>query len=128
VPLLGRAEKAQLEELILKKLKRTTTPTCVGSLLVDGLRVIVTVDGPALDSGEQADPLAAVQIRTLFTALCYTDRRTPAMPRETLETLATEATSASRADQPHRPGLSGRDGNREMVGRSLAAFGTRARR
>jgi len=97
VPLLGRAEKAQLEELILKKLQAHYDTHGVGSLLVDGLRVIVTVDGPALDSGEHADPLAAVQIRTLFTALCYVTAGTPAMPRETLETLATEATSACAA-------------------------------
>jgi hypothetical protein len=97
VPLLGRAEKAQLEELILQKLQAHYDAHGSSALLVEGVRVVVTADGPAIDAGEHADPLAAVPVRTLFTALCFLTAGTPALPRETLETLATEATSACAA-------------------------------
>ncbi len=36
-----------------------------------------------------------MEIRTLFTALCYLTGGTLAMPRDSLESLATEATSAA---------------------------------
>jgi hypothetical protein len=55
----------------------------------------VDVDGVAIDSGEKADPLAAVPVRTLFTALCYVTGGTLALPRDALVSLATEATSAA---------------------------------
>lgn len=97
MPLLGKAEKGQLEELILAKLSAHYDENGPGALLVDGLRVVVTAAGAELDRGEHADPLAAVPLRTLFTALCYLTAGTPAMPREALEALATEATSAAAA-------------------------------
>lgn len=92
--LLGKAEKGQLEELILGKLQAHYDAHGPGALLAEGLRVVVNSRGAALDQGESADPLAAVPVRTLFTALCYLTAGTPAMPRESLEALATEATSA----------------------------------
>jgi hypothetical protein len=97
VPLLGRAEKAQLEELILAKLYAYYDANGSGALLADKLRVIVTTNGPEIDLGQSNDPLAAVPVRTLFTALCYLTAGAPSMPRESLEALATEATSACAA-------------------------------
>lgn len=97
MPLLGRAEKAQLEELILGKLIAYYDAHGAGAMLADKLRVIVTTKGPELDTGELADPLAAAPVRTLFTALCYVTGGAPSMPREALDALATEATSALAA-------------------------------
>lgn len=96
-PLLGRAEKAQLEELILEQLTAYYDAQGSQSLLEDGVRVVVNGQGVAIDRGEMADPLAAVPLRTLFTALCYVSAGTPAMPRDSLPSLATEATSAAAA-------------------------------
>ena len=95
MPLLGNAEKGELERLILERLTDHYDRNGSSALLAEGLRVIVNVDGVAIDSGENADPLAAVEIRTLFTALCYLTGGTLAMPRDSLESLATEATSAA---------------------------------
>jgi hypothetical protein len=97
VPLLGKAEKGQLEELILTKLTEHYERHGSSALLDEGLRVIVDSSGVALDRGETADPLAAVPVRSLFTALCYLTAGTPAMPRDALPSLATEATSAAAA-------------------------------
>jgi hypothetical protein len=97
VPLLGRAEKGQLEELILAKLRAHYDAHGPVALLEEGARVVVTSQGAAVDRGETADPLAAVSLRTLFTALCYLTAGTPSMPREALDALATEATSACAA-------------------------------
>lgn len=97
MPLLGRAEKGQLEELILGKLSAYYDAQGAGALLDDKLRVVVTTKGPELDTGEMDDPLAVVNVRTLFTALCYLTAGAPAMPRESLEALATEATSSLAA-------------------------------
>ena len=46
---------------------------------------------------ESRDPLASVPVKTLFTALCYLDSPTRAIPRDALSSLATEATSAAAA-------------------------------
>ena len=97
MPLLGKAEKGQLEELILTKLIEHYEQHGSSALLDEGLRVIVESGGVALDRGETADPLAAVPVRSLFTALCYLTAGTPAMPRDALPSLATEATSAAAA-------------------------------
>ena len=97
MPLLGKAEKGQLEELILARLQAHYDDHGAAALLAEGVRVVVNSQGPVLDSGEQADPLAAVPIRSLFTALCYLTAGSPTMPRESLEALATEATSAAAA-------------------------------
>ena len=97
MPLLGKAEKGLLEEEILKNLQAHYDQHGPGALLVDGVRVVVHAQGVAIDHGEQADPLAAVPLRTLFTALCYLPEGSPAMPRDALASLATEATSVAAA-------------------------------
>jgi hypothetical protein len=97
VPLLGNAEKAELESLIFTKLTDHYEQHGSSALLAEGLRVIVNGTGVALDMGETPHPLAAVEIRTLFTALCYLTGGTLALPRDALGSLATEATSAAAA-------------------------------
>jgi hypothetical protein len=97
VPLLGKAEKGQLEEMILTKLTEHYERHGSSALLDDGLRIIVDSGGVTIDRGETTDPLAVVPLRTLFTALCYLTAGTPAMPRDALASLATEATSAAAA-------------------------------
>ena len=97
MPLLGKAEKGQLEELILNKLVEHYEAHGSGALLEEGVRVIVDSKGVAIDTGDFPDPLAAVPVRSLFTALCYLTAGTPAMPRDALPSLATEATSAAAA-------------------------------
>ena len=95
VPLLGNAEKGELERLILARLKEHYAKNGPAALLEEGVRVVVNVEGVAIDRGETADPLAAVDVRSLFTALCYLTGGTIALPPDSLETLATEATSAA---------------------------------
>lgn len=97
MPLLGKAEKAQLEELISRTLRAHFDAHGSTALLAENLRVIVQGNGVSLDHGETPDPLAAVPIRTLFTALCYLDLPVPAIPEDALTSLATEATSAAAA-------------------------------
>ena len=97
MPLLGKAEKSQLEELILHKLREHYDANGPNALLVDSTRVVVHGSGVEIDHGESSDPLAAVQVKTLFTALCYLSAGSPAMPREALDSLATEATSVAAA-------------------------------
>ena len=95
MPLLGNAEKGELERLTLARLTEYYGQKGPGALLVEGVRVVVTVEGVAIDEGETRDPLAAVEVRSLFTALCYITGGTTALPPDSLETLATEATSAA---------------------------------
>jgi hypothetical protein len=97
MPLLGNAEKAELEKLILERLTEQYDAGGEGALLSEGLRVVVNPDGIALDRGETAEPLAAVEVRSLFTALCYVTGGTSELPRDALEPLASEATSALSA-------------------------------
>jgi hypothetical protein len=95
VPLLGNAEKGELERLILAQLREYHRTHGPGALLAEGVRVVVSVEGVAIDEGQSTDPLAAVEVRSLFTALCYITGGTIALPPDSLETLATEATSAA---------------------------------
>lgn len=97
MPLLGNAEKAELESLILAKLTEHFEQHGSSALLAEGLRVVVNGSGVNLDSGDTPHPLAAVEIRTLFTALCYVTGGTMSLPRDALSSLATEATSAAAA-------------------------------
>ena len=97
LPLLGNAEKGELERLILERLTDHYERHGSSALLAEGLRIVVNASGVEIDGGETADPLAAVQVRSLFTALCYLSAGSPAMPREALEPLATEATSVAAA-------------------------------
>jgi hypothetical protein len=95
--LLGKPEKRELESLILERFVQHQEAHGAGALLADGVRVVVNGDGVRLDGGETPNPLAQVQVRELFTALCYVSAGTPALPRDALEPLATEATSALAA-------------------------------
>jgi hypothetical protein len=97
LPLLGNAEKAELEKLILARLTEHYESQGASALLAEGLRVVVNGAGIVLDQGGTPDPLAVVDIRSLFTALCYVTGGTVALPHDALETLATEATSALAA-------------------------------
>lgn len=97
MPLLGKAEKSQLEQLILQKLTDHYEAQGSSALLEEGVRVVVDAAGVRIDKGETADPLAAVPLKSLFTALCYLTAGTPAVPRDALPSLATEATSAAAA-------------------------------
>jgi hypothetical protein len=95
VPLLGNAEKGELERLILSRLTQHYEQHGASALLGEGVRIVVNVEGVAIDTGEARDPLAAVEVRTLFTALCYVTGGTLALPPDSLGSLATEATSAA---------------------------------
>jgi hypothetical protein len=95
VPLLGNAEKAELERLILERLTDYHHQHGSSALLAEGVRVVVEVDGVRIDKGETQDPLACVEVRSLFTALCYVTGGTLALPADALGSLATEATSAT---------------------------------
>ena len=97
MPLLGKAEKHQLEVLVLEKLTEHYDLHGAETLLRKGLRVVVHAQGVTIDNGEHADPLAAVPVRALFTALCHLTAGTAALPRESLPALATEAASAAAA-------------------------------
>ena len=93
MPLLGNAEKAELEQVILQRLSSRYEKLGPESILIDGLRVVARGGGVELDLGETPDPLAAVEVRTLFTALLYVSAGTAALPRDALATLASEATT-----------------------------------
>lgn len=97
MPLLGPREKAELEKLILERFNALFDAHGGRAFLDPTLRLVVDGKGVAVDHGESADPLAAVEVKTLFTALCYLTSGTEALPRESLDALATEATSAAAA-------------------------------
>jgi hypothetical protein len=97
VPLLGKAEKEQLEALILEKLTEHYDRRGSDALLRAGIRVVVHGEGVLIDTGEHGNPLAAVPVHTLFTAMCYLDGETAAVPREALASLASEASNAAAA-------------------------------
>ena len=92
--MLGKPEKRELEALILERLIEHYDKHGSSALLGDGMRLVVNAGGVRIDTGETTDPLATVNIRELFTALCYVTAGTPTLPRDALEPLATEATSA----------------------------------
>lgn len=100
-PLLGPKEKGELEALILARLEHHYESHGAKALLAPGLMLAVSADGPALVAREQVNGthLASVEIRHLFTALCYLagDGGEVAMPRDALPSLATEATSVTAA-------------------------------
>ena len=103
MPLLGNAEKGELEVLILQRFTEHFDRHGAEALLAPGLRLVVNASGAALDSGETPDPLAAVEVRSLFTAVCYMSGGTLALPREALGSLAAEASNAA-AQQINRIG------------------------
>ncbi len=95
MPLLGNSEKAELERLVLERLIQYHDQHGSSALLEEGVRIVVQVDGVHIDRGEMKDPLASVEVRSLFTALCYVTGGTLAIPPDALAALATEATSAT---------------------------------
>lgn len=97
MPLLGNAEKAELEREILGRLTERYDAQGPGALLASGLRVVVNGSGIALDMGEARDPLAAVEVRSLFTAVCYVSSGVLSIPRDALASLAQEASHAVAA-------------------------------
>ncbi|APV49401.1 hypothetical protein BWI17_06725 [Betaproteobacteria bacterium GR16-43] len=95
--LLGPQEKAELGEMILARLDAHFTEHGPAALLQPGVFVVVSSRGVEVTTGA-IDPrnLACVEVRTLFTALCYiTDDG--GLPPEGLEPLANEATTAAAA-------------------------------
>lgn len=97
MPLLGPREKAELEAAILERFNAHYDAHGGSAFLHPKLRVVVDGRGVRLDHGEALDPLAAVEVKGLFTALCYLTSQAEALPREGLAPLAAEATSAAAA-------------------------------
>lgn len=97
MPLLGNAEKAELEKLIQDRFTQHYDAYGSAALLAEGLRVVVNGEGVTLREAETPDALASVEVRTLFTALCYVTGGTLALPRDALAALASEATSTIAA-------------------------------
>ena len=97
MPLLGPREKNELEALILERFHEHFDRHGPDALLAPGLAVGVSSRGVriAANAGDLADQLATVEVRTLFTALCYVATNELGMPRTALKALATEATSAA---------------------------------
>jgi hypothetical protein len=98
VPLLGQAEKAELEKLIRERLEALHRRDGGTALLDPQLRIVVTGNGVQLDHGEMRDPLSAVEVKSLFTALCYTDSGGDSMPIEAVKSLAGEALTTLAAE------------------------------
>jgi len=100
VALLGPQEKAELEKLIGERLHEYYDRHGSDSLLAPGVSVAVDARGASIVplAAQAARALACVEVRTLFTALCYAAaKETTGIPREALGALATEATSAAAA-------------------------------
>lgn len=98
-PLLGPREKAELEVLMLQSLQAYYREKGGSGLLAPGMSMVVRTSGVALESAPVADCLAQVEIRQLFTSVCYLASGSGdiAVPEDALASLATEATSATAA-------------------------------
>ena len=98
-PLLGPEEKAELEGLMLECLRAHYRAHGSTGLLAPGMSLVVRAGGVALEREVAAQCLAQVEIRRLFTAVCYlaSDTGEIALPEDALASLATEATSATAA-------------------------------
>ena len=100
MPLLGPREKGELEALILERLTEHFDRHGPDALLAPGLVVGVSSKGVRLaaSAGEATEALVCVEVRSLFTALCYVaTNEAMGLPRAALQSLATEATSAAAA-------------------------------
>ena len=98
MPLLGPREKGELETLVLRQLVGCWGVHGSGGLLAPGVTIALDTKGPWIAAGGDIGALAAVEVRTLFTALCHLSADGPgSMPRDSLDSLATEATSALAA-------------------------------
>ena len=98
-PLLGPKEKSELETLMLNCLAAHYRDHGGSGLLTPGLTLVVRAAGVTLEAVPAADCLAQVEIRSLFTAICYLagDDVEIALPEDAMKSLATEATSATAA-------------------------------
>lgn len=97
MPLLGPNERGELEPLVLEKLVAYWDAHGSAGLLVPGVSVVVDASGPSVvaNPADGAAVLASIEVRTLFTALCYLSADGPGtIPRDALASLASEATSA----------------------------------
>jgi hypothetical protein len=98
MPLLGPAEKDELEAMILAALAERWADQGPEGLLAPGVCVVVDAGGASIATRIGDRVLAAVEIRTLFTALCHLSSDGPgSMPRDSLGTLAAEASGALAA-------------------------------
>lgn len=98
MPLLGQKEKSELEKMIYERLVAHWNAHGSSGLLSPGVCIVLDPGGATIMSSQPADALAAVEIRTLFTALCHLSADGPgSMPRDSLDSLATEATSSLAA-------------------------------
>jgi hypothetical protein len=98
-PLLGPSEKAELENLMLECLRAHYRAHGGTGLLIPGVSLVVRSNGVALEPKVADTCLAQVEVRRLFTAVCYlaSDIGDVALPEDALASLATEATSATAA-------------------------------
>jgi hypothetical protein len=98
MPLLGPKEKSELEKMIYERLVAHWNAHGSNGLLEPGTSIMLDAHGPSIVTSTPRDALAAVEIRTLFTALCHLSADGPgSMPRDSLDSLATEATSSLAA-------------------------------
>jgi hypothetical protein len=98
MPLLGPREKSELETMIHDRLVAHWNAHGSSGLLAPGTTIQLDASGPSIVDFPPADALAAVEIRTLFTALCHLSADGPgSMPLDSLDPLATEATSSLAA-------------------------------
>ena len=99
VPLIGPTERAELEALILSRLGECYSRDGAASLLEPEIRVNVTGRGVEVAQGLTVGALASVEVRQLFTAVCYLAGASGPvdLPAEALVALAKEATSAAAA-------------------------------
>ena len=98
MPLLGPKEKSELEKMVYERLVAHWNAHGSNGLLSPGTSIMLDTSGALIVTSVPPDALAAVEIRTLFTALCHLSADGPgSMPRDSLDSLATEATSALAA-------------------------------
>lgn len=98
-PLLGPQEKAELEGLMLECLRAHYRANGGTGLLMPGVSLVVRSGGVTLESKAADNCLAQVEVRRLFTAVCYlaSEVGEVSLPEDALASLATEATSATAA-------------------------------
>ncbi len=98
MPIIGNAEKGELERLIHERLVEHYDRHGPASLLDPGLKIVVDTSGPSISAREGPHALAAVEIRSLFTVVCLLAADAPpTLPREELATLANEAARTTAA-------------------------------
>jgi hypothetical protein len=98
-PLLGPSEKAELESMMYECLLAHYRVLGGPGLLGHGLHLVVSPSGVTLEKASSRNCLAQVEIRQLFTAVCYLagDAADSVMPEDALKSLATEATNITAA-------------------------------